>query len=472
MNIAEMIQGWQAKAAELVQRMATLMAAANTGDGVTPRTLSKDEQAEYDRAAGEQQECLGQIKRLEALDLATKAAEAANAARALPVHQARSTPNGQAPAVIVNRSAEQKFRGQNFTRMVIARMLSQIDGKHAGTIAKQRGWDRTNPELFNLIVKANEIPSIGSATGDYGAELVAIDQRFTGDFIDFLWATTVYNQLALREVPANVQIKGMDGVGEGFWVGEGRGIGVTVFDFMTVNLSPLKVGAISVMSKEWLRDSSPSGELLVRDGLVNAARQTIDGRFLSNTAASAGVSPAGIFNGISAMGSSGWTAANVRQDVQRLLQPFIDARNLGGLHVIMSKSLALALSFMVNALSSQREFPGVNAQTGGTLLDMPVAVGENLGADVIAVVKPSDIYRIGSEGISVELSRDASIEMSRAPTLDAGSSPPTAASLVSMFQTDSVALKVVLPINFQKRRSHVAQWISDAQYGETGTVTA
>lgn len=465
MNIAEQIKNWLAKRATIVERMAAIMALTATAGA--ERTLTADEQGEYDRLANEQTECTKHLERLELL-------ERANARLSIPAAQAHATTvtaPASAPAVVTQRNAADKFEGQSFVRMTIARTLGQIEGRHPAAIAKSKGWDRTNPDLFNLIAKANEIPSHGSATGDYGAELVQVDQRFTGDFINFLWAKTIYNQLGLREVPANVMIKGQDGVGEAFWVGEGRAIGVTVNDFMTVNLSPLKVATLAVMSQEWLRDSSPSGELLVRDALVNAARQKIDGTFLSNTAAVSGVSPAGIFNGTNALGSAGWTADNVREDVKRLVQVFIDANNADGLHWVMSQSLALALSLMVTAFSV-REFPGINAQTGGEFFGYPVAVGGNLGRDVLALVKPSDIYRIGNEGIRVELSRDASIEMSRAPSGDAGSLPPTTQSMVSMFQTDSVALKVVLPINFQKRRSHAAQWIADAQYGESGTVTA
>jgi HK97 family phage major capsid protein len=459
MNIAEMIRTWQSKSADLVQRMATLMAAASTGE---QRTLSADEQAEYDRIERENGDCQAHIKRLELL-------EKANGQAATPVAAPVAAVN-KAPAVI-KRNADDKFQGQSFVRTVIAKTLAKLDLGHPAQIAKERGWDKTNPDLFTLLTRANEIPSHGSATGDYGAELVQIDQRFSGDFIDYLWQQTVFNKLPLREVPANVQIKGMDGVGTASWVGEGRGIGVTVFDFLTVNLTPLKVAALSVMSNEWLRDSSPSGELLIRDGLVNAAGQRIDTTFLSSSAAVAGVSPAGIFNGVTALGSSGWTADNVRDDVRRLLDVFIQARNAKGLHWVMSPSLATALSLMVNSLSSQREFPGVNAETGGTFFDRPVAIGDNIGADVLALVKPSDIYKIGNQGIRVELSRDATVEMSSAPTQDAGSLPPTASTGVNMFTTDSLALKVVLPLNFQKRRTHAAQLISDAQYGETGTVT-
>ena len=39
--------------------------------------------------------------------------------------------------------------------------------------------------------------------------------------------------------------------------------------------------------------------------------------------------------------------------------------------------------------------------------------------------------------------------------------------MVSMFQTDSVALKLVRAINWAKRRSNVVQYIKDAAYTPT-----
>ena len=74
-----------------------------------------------------------------------------------------------------------------------------------------------------------------------------------------LYAATVYDKLPLRRVPANVTIKGQDGANTGYWVGESKSIPASVADFSTVNLTPLKVGAITVSSNELLRDRPLGG---------------------------------------------------------------------------------------------------------------------------------------------------------------------------------------------------------------------
>jgi hypothetical protein len=212
--------------------------------------------------------------------------------------------------------------------------------------------------------------------------------------------------------------------------------------------------------------------MLVRDGLVEACAQKVDTTFLSTSAASAGISPAGILaSPLSSLGSNGYTAEALRADIKELYAPFLSAKNATGLYLVMTPTLAKSISLMVNTLG-QTEFPGINAG-GGTLLGDPVITGDNVGATTIILVKPSEIWRIGDTGIEVSLSMDATIEQDTAPQGYAGS-PTVAASatLMSMFQTESVAFKVVRPVNFQKRRTHAAAFISDAQYGNANSTTA
>jgi HK97 family phage major capsid protein len=296
---------------------------------------------------------------------------------------------------------------------------------------------------------------------------VQADTRYTGDFIEFLYSMTVFDKLPLRQVPANVVIKGQDGQGTGYWVGESKPIPGTVGDFSTVSLTPLKVAALAVVSNELLRDSSPAAEMLVRDMLVQASAQRVDTTFISATAASAGVSPAGMLNGVSAVNSAGNTGAALRTDLGALYAIFIAAKNASNLQLVMNKGLAKSISLLVNALG-QSEFPNIT-QDGGTLLGDPVVTGDNVGATNFILLKPSDIYRIGDYGIQVSISRDATIEQNTVPT--GASDTPVAQSVdqVNMFQSESTAIKVVRPINFAKRRTGAVQYVHDATYNMSST---
>lgn len=366
-----------------------------------------------------------------------------------------------APTIITrSKDVDDKFQGQSFTRMVIAKAVAKSFGMDVVGYANQR-WGKTNPSLVEWI--KTDVAGGGSGSGEWGAELVQADARYMGDFITYLYSKTLYNQLPLREVPANITIKGQDGAATGYWVGESKAIPMSKADFSTVSLTPLKVAALSVVSNELLRDSSPAAEMLVRDALVEAASQRIDTTFISTTAASAGVSPAGILNNIAGTTSAGTDTTGVLNDIKELRYRFITAKNAGGLVWCMNPALASSMSLMRNALG-QKEFTELN-QNGGTLEGDPVYVSDNVNANYLVLLKPSDIYRIGMGGVQISISEHATIEMADNPA--GASDVPTDQSqgIVGMFQTESTAIKVVQSVNFARRRTACVAWISDADYG-------
>jgi len=450
-KISEQITAFEQKRASLVAANEDIMnKAAEEGT-----TLDAAQKETFDGNAADVQEIDDHLKRLRAM-------EKAQAATARPVDGSTSKSATEsrmgAPIIIQKGDKDEAFPGQNFTRLVIAKTLARIDDVSAVGIAHRR-WGKTNPQLVETIKAA--VAGGGTGSGEWGAELVHLD-RYTGDFIDFLYSRTVFDKLPLREVPANVNIAGQDGAATGYWVGESKSIPVSKADFMDVNLRNLKVAALAVVSKELLRDSQPSAELLVRDALVNASAQKVDQTFLSTAAESAGVSPAGILNGVSAGSSAGSDIEGVIADVKALYAPFIAANNADGLQFVTTQSLSKALGLMQNTLGNWA-FPGLSAN-GGSLLGDTLVAGGNVGAGHLILLKPSDIYKIGDRGVEVSMSTEASIQMDGAP--DGASDTPVAnTSLVSMYQTDSVAIKVVRPLNFAKRRASAVAYIGDADYG-------
>lgn len=452
---AEQIQDLQNTRAAKFARQKEVMDKA-LAEGRSTEDAEGEEVDELEAAIGRIDKDLIRLERMAAEQVRqAKAVDGINAA-------AGSQSRGSGPIIIKrSRDQDEKFVGQNFTRMVIAKALSRLDDRSPARIAEER-WGKTNPTLVE-IMKANEVAGGGTGSGEWGAELALSDAKYTGDFIEYLYGKTVFDKLPLRVVPHNVFVKGQDGAATGYWVGESKPIPASTVDFLDVELRALKVAALAVISNELIRDSSPSAEMLVRDALEQAVTQKVDTTFLSASAASAGVSPAGILNGVSSTSSAGVTADALRQDLFTLVNTFIAAKNTGGLHVVMQPSLAMAIGLLTNALG-QPEFGTINA-SGGTLMGMPVVVGDNVGADDMIVMKPSDIWRIGDMGVQVSISREAMIEQSSAPT--GATDTPVAASqaYTSMFQSESTAIKVVRPLNFQKRRSGAVAYVGLAEYG-------
>jgi len=466
MNIQEQIRDLEATRAAKAARMEAIMVKTME----EARTTDEAEAEEFDTLESEIKTIdldLARLKRVEALNVQKGTARVVDQAAGTNAAAASASRSRTGDGHIVIKSGEQedKFQGQSFTRLVIAKTLAQLEGLSASAIAQHR-WGKSNPSLA-AILKANEVAGGGSGSGEWGAELVQIDGRFRGDFISYLAGMTVFDKLALREVPENVTISGQEGIGTGYWVGQSKAIPATAQDFMAVTLTSLDVAALAVISLKLMRESSPSAEMLVRDALVEACSQRIDTTFLSDVAAVSGVSPAGLLRAVSAFSSDGIDGDGVRADIKQLYAPFISAKNASGLTFVMNPALAKSIQLLRNALG-QAEFTGIS-QNGGTLEGDPVVTGDNVNANHLILLKPTDIYKIGDRGIQVSMSRDATIEMNSVP---AGASDTPAASAntpVSMFQTESVAIKIVRPLNYAKRRSHVTQYIDDANYGAADT---
>lgn len=428
--------------------------------GQADHTKTAEERAEFDALDADIQTIDDDIRVLRAAEVKSFGAR--------PIEgQSRGEGSGsRGPTIIVRKTdPDDAFKGQSYTRLLVAKALSYMAMKEGNIvspadIAKHR-WGKSHPNLVNVIRTA--VAGGGTGSGEWGAELVESQTRFNGDFVDYLYSMTVFDRLPLRPMPARVHIKGQDGAATGYWVGESKAIPVSKADFSDVELTPLKVAAMAVCSKELITDSSPSAEMWIRDSIAQASGQRVDTTFLSTSAASSGVSPAGILNGLSAASPSGTDAAAVRADLMTLYTGFLSAKNASGLVQVMTPSMAKALSLLVNSLG-QTEFPNLNS-SGGTLLGDQVYTGDNVTPGDWILLKPSDIWKIGDSGLEVSMSDQATIEQNDAPA-GAGDTPTAAsATLMSLWQTEQVGFKVVRRINYKLRRSGSVALLSNAEYG-------
>jgi hypothetical protein len=105
------------------------------------------------------------------------------------------------------------------------------------------------------------------------------------------------------------------------------------------------------------------------------------------------------------------------------------------------------------------------APTGGTIAGIPVHVSDQASTNVLLVDARGIVA--ASEAITLKSSNAAAIEMLDVPTSTiAGGSPatPTAANLVSMFQTNSRAILAERFFGFALLRSNAVASVSGATY--------
>lgn len=451
---AEQITAYEAKRAALVGSMDAIMSKA-AAEGAT---LDAEQQEEYDGFAEDINAVDAHLGRLRTMEEAT-------ASKAAPASgNSADDGSGSRSGQIIVKTQPKLAPGIEFARLARVKALGRLDNEPAVQIAERM----YGPESRVVGVLKAPVLAGSTADGNWAANLVGEETSAFADFVAFLRPATIIGKFgnngvpSLRAVPFRTPLISQTGGGAGYWVGEGKAKPLTSFGFGRTTLEPLKVANIAVVTEETLRSSSPSAEAIIRDALRDALVERLDTDFIDpGKTASAGVSPASITNAADSIGSTGPDADDIRLDVRSVFAKFIAANNPPTSGVwIMSASTALALSMMVNALG-QREFPNIG-MSGGTFEGMPTIISEYVG-DIIVLVNASDIYLGDDGGVSVDMSREASLEMANNPSHD--SITPTPAQLVSLWQTNSVGFRAEREINWALRRASAVAYLTGVAYG-------
>lgn len=468
MNYLEQIKSFKETRAQQVAAMEAIQQKA-MDEG---RSKDAAEQEEFDTAADQIKAIDREIKDLEAM-------EALNVAKAAPV-QDITRQRERVPAVAKN--TEKLEPGILFARYAMCKMASNGNPSMAAELAKSHYPQHEGiVKSLELEARGQKMQGLMKATVEAGTTLDAtwaaplVDyQNFAGDFVEFLRPRTILGQFgnggvpSLNRIPFNVRIAGQTSGGQAYWVGEGAPKPLTAFDFTATELRWNKIATIAVLTNELIRFSNPSAERLVRDGLAAAVIERADIDFIDpNKTAVANVSPASITNGATAIPSSGSTADDVRADIQALWAPFIAARNAPRNAVyIMDSSTALALSLMQNPLG-QSEFPGLT-MNGGTFMGVPVVVSDYLpvssAGGMVVLVNASDIWLADDGQVTIDSSREASLQMLDNPTNNSATGTPT--TMVSMFQTNSTAFLAERYINWARRRASGVAYLTGVAWGQ------
>lgn len=485
-TIAENIQSLEAARANKESRLGDITKACAEED----RTKTDAEREEFDTLRDDIKAIDLEIKDLQDLEAIQKRAVPVNGNGTEAASKSRDTSIRVTPrdnpekGIQFARLAMALYAAEGKTDVAMGILKTHYPSHPALTVLKtanSRGqrYAKLIGNAAEMRTKA-DIPA-GSTSDETWAGPLLAHNDYAGDFLEFLRDRTILGQFgqggvpSLRMIPFNVHIKGQTSGGTGYWVGEGQPKPVTKFDFLDTYHGFNKLACIAVITDELIRFSDPSAERLVRDSLADAVIETMDTSFIDTVAATTS-RPAGLLNNVAGTGSAGSDHDAVKEDIKTLWSAGIAAKlPLSGAVYITTSSIALALSLMHGDLSDAPLFPNINLR-GGTLLGVPVIVSDYVPAGNVILVFASEIYLSDDGTVTVDASNQASIQMvdgesatNASTDLDEDYPAPVHSTTVSMFQTNSVALRAERYINWSKRREAAVARITGVDWGAGGS---
>ena len=240
-------------------------------------------------------------------------------------------------------------------------------------------------------------------------------------FIESLTRVSAFDAMlqgGMRRAPLRQRLVSVTNAATGASPGEGAAKPLSTLTLGATGIERRKATAMIALTEDALRAGGAAVENFLLAELRRAVSRATNSTFLTLLAAAA------------APGSPSLTSTDFATDVQAMLQ-LIDIGETSKLFLIAEPKPVAAVRF-------------ARALVGGGFGDISLLASDALPSGT-ALLVDADAVVGSSEAITVDSARHASLLMDNAPTMSSGGigSPdaPTGASLVSLFQTNSVALR-------------------------------
>lgn len=317
----------------------------------------------------------------------------------------------------------------------------------------ERHWSDT-PEVARCLKAAVTIGSTGDMTW---AGPLQVFQSIPNEFISLIRPRLVLGRLEqfYRRLPFDAPIPVEGVAASASWVGETMPTPLSSIGFAgPVFLAPTKASILVSMTEELQRFSVTGAETFISDSLVKSTVAFLDRALLDPTFA-AGSGPASITHGVTPIASSGTTATAIATDLRTALRAITAAGiELTSPVIVMNTRLAAGLALLEGTSGFAFASIGVGA---GSIGNVPVlvsnAVRDTTAGATIVVLEASELLVADDGNLSVESSGEAALQMRNDPVTGA-------AQLVSMWQTNSIAVRLNREINWTMARSGAVQLIT------------
>jgi HK97 family phage major capsid protein len=328
------------------------------------------------------------------------------------------------------------------------------------------GEDEQTKAVFDVVTRAATVPA-DTVTSGWASQLV---NTSIGEFFDALMPMSVYPGLAAKGGNFTFGRNGVISLPTrlttptvaGSFFGQGAAIPVRQGAFSAVTMTPKKMGVISTFTREIAEHSTPSIEQLLRQAIQEDTGVAIDTVLLDANAATL-IRPAGLRQGVAALTATpspatgfGALVADIKQLVGALITG--TSGNVRSPVWITNPIQALAISLTQNAGG---DFPFKMEVSQGQLQGYPLIVSTNVPAGTIFLIDAADFFTATGTEPRFDVSDQAVLHME--------DTTPGAITLTgstvnfpvrSLWQTDSIGIRMLLDINWVLRRTGVVAYIT------------
>jgi HK97 family phage major capsid protein len=334
-------------------------------------------------------------------------------------------------------------------------------GRQADEVRRKiYGEDEVTQGMCEVVLRAASAPAMTTVVG-WAAELV---QQFYTDFMQLLVADAILPRLSAKGLTLNfgnagriiIPTRSRTPTIAGSFVGEGMAIPVRQGAFASQTLTPKKVAVISVWTREMNDHSIPAIEGLLREAIQIDTAVAIDNVLLDANPATV-IRPPGLLNGLTVTPpTAGGGLPALLGDIKTLTQALVVGTygNIRSPAWLMNPGDVLAASLA--SAPNTGIFPFRDEIKGGTLNTVPIIASATVTPKTMILIDAADFVVVGGEAPRLELSDQATLHMEDTNPQDLvgpGSPGVVAAPQRSLFQTDSIALRMVMPVNWIQRRA-------------------
>lgn len=268
----------------------------------------------------------------------------------------------------------------------------------------------------------------GGLTGPWGSEIAGYKQLAEG-FIEYARPLSAFDQILpfTRRVPLRTKLAVVTSGATGYQVNEGAAAPVSKLSLSAPALEPSLSMALIALTNSILEHAGPAATGLLSRELAGALGTANAATFFSLVTSGSPSHP-----------SSGTAALNILADIATLLADI----TLGASSKLFFALSAQNCAKLATKLQATGSYPRLSVN-GGDMGGITVIATDAL--TTTGILLDADGVAAGDDGIGIAAAESATLEMTTTPNaaVFSGSSPstPVAAQTVSMFQTDSTALR-------------------------------